>query len=492
MSDEPNDEKPNVVQLPAPDEPEYDFSEDQIALDFADRFKQSMRHEGSRKCWFAYSGKQWKEDLNKTYEAKARVLCRDISNRMLENALEALKRTTKHNATRQEIRMARGKVKNDFRSMKKVIRSIKTVRAVVAFATSDAKLTIDTDQWDANKMILNAPNGTINLESGVLHPHRFQDYITKCCGVSMDRDVYPEVWLRTLDQIFQGSQEMVDYIQRVLGYCITGRTHDHAIFYLWGGGQNGKTTILETFGHILGDYWIESPPQTFTSGESRHETEIARMRGARTVSSDELPTGQSWDTSKLKRLTGGGTISARFMYGNYFEFTPQFKLLIAGNDRPKIQQVDEGIRRRINIIPFQWRVPDELKDKYLPDKLMAEAPGILAWIVDGCLAWQSRGLDPPELVKDITKKYLESQNHVAIWFDECCIRNPEVNTPSIELFSSFSEWSKLRERKPGSYNTFSDKLDEITNSRGRNKKGSIFRGIDIIDKPPPMQPLKQA
>jgi putative DNA primase/helicase len=274
-----------------------------------------------------------------------------------------------------------------------------------------------------------------------------------------------------MQEITQGNQDLVDYIQRVLGYCLTGETIDHALFYMWGGGQNGKTTILETAGFIMGDYWIESPPQAFiASTEGRHETEIARMHNVRLVTSDELPHGKEWDTSKVKRLTGGSTISARYMRQDYFEFEPQFKLLMAGNDKPSLHQVDDAIKRRFNLIPLTYKIPDARKDRSLGEKLRAEAPSILGWMIDGAIQWRQMGLHTPACVIDETASYLSREDNMTSWFEECCERDPDAFCTTTELFQSWIAWARSNEERVGSRKAFSQQLDSRSRIYGLSKR----------------------
>ncbi len=474
-----------VTSFPAQaiEKPERSYSEDQIALDFADKHRDVVRYEGYRNKWFRWAGTRWEVDHKLAYYGMARRMCRDLAHNMVEEAVKASLDDLLPSATKADKDKARRNAKRTNRILNRTLRSAKTMHAVITIARSDPKLSSSVEQWDANPWLLNTPDGTIDLKTGKLRKHSVRDYITKTCSVSPSPTT-PTRWLSFLDEIFQSDTKMVSYIQRVLGYCVTGVTIDHALFYAWGRGQNGKTTILETIGHVLGDYWIESPPQAFISGgEGRHETEIARMHNVRLVTSDELPQGKEWDTSKVKRLTGGSTISARFMRQDYFEFNPQFKLLMAGNDRPSIRQVDDAIRRRFHLIPFTHKIPEDRKDKDLPLKLQAEGPAILNWIIQGCLEWQRIGLMPPEVVTSATDDYLTNEDSLAQWFDECCTMDPQSMATTTELFQSWSAWCKANEEHIGSRKNFSQQLNNrapilgISKYKGREANG--FKGVEI-------------
>jgi putative DNA primase/helicase len=486
MTDEP---QPAVV-IPMPIatlEPDMDISEDHMAIVFAEKYKHLMRYEGYRNRWFKWSGHRWEVDHKMACYSLARRVTRDIADQYRDFTIKIAVHDLGDSALSKDKSTVRKSARRSVRNMCKGLKSAKSVHAVVSLARCDAKLTAEFRQWDADPWLLNTPEGTVDLKTGEVRGHRAVDYITKVCAVSPAWG-QPKRWLQFLHEITEGDTDMVDYLQRMMGYCITGVTVDHALFYTWGRGQNGKTTILETLGRILGDYWIESPPQAFiVSGGDRHETEIARMHNVRLVTSDELPQGKEWDTSKVKRLTGGATISARFMRQDYFEFHPQFKLLMAGNDKPALKQVDDAIRRRFNLIPFSYKVPDSQKDKNLHLKLEAEAPEILGWIIQGCLAWQSVGLKPPKVVVDATDEYLMSEDNMTQWFEECCTKTIGCFCTTTELYQSWLGWCKANEEHPGSRKGFSQHLTSkgpIFNiQKKKTMVASGFTGVELLQTP---------
>jgi putative DNA primase/helicase len=200
------------------------------------------------------------------------------------------------------------------------------------------------------------------------------------------------------------------------GYALTGVTREHALFFLYGTGANGKTTFLNTIISAAGDYHRNAPIEAFTdSNTDRHPTELAGLMGARLVTAVETEEGRRWAESKIKALTGGDKISARFMRQDFFAYTPQLKLIIAGNHRPGLRSVDEAIRRRFHLIPFSVTIPPEERDAELPTKLQAELPGVLAWMIEGCLEWQRIGLAPPASVAKATEEYLGAEGTLTAW-----------------------------------------------------------------------------
>ena len=222
------------------------------------------------------------------------------------------------------------------------------------------------------------------------------------------------------------------------GYALTGSTEEHAIFFVYGTGANGKTVFVSTLAGILGDYHTTASMEVFIASNSeRHPTELAGLRGAHLVTATETEEGRRWAESKIKALTGGDKIAARFMRQDFFEFIPQFKLLIAGNHKPSLRNVDEAIRRRMFLIPFTVTIPTNEQDKTLGDKLKEEWPGILQWMLEGCLMWQGEGLNPPEAVRKATTEYLDEEDAFTLWFEECCDRSGFGYETTAELFASW-------------------------------------------------------
>ena len=232
-------------------------------------------------------------------------------------------------------------------------------------------------------------------------------------------------------------------MQRVVGYCLTGLTSEQALFFIYGTGGNGKGVFTTTLSGILADYHRAAPIETFTASRyDRHPTELARLRAARVVTSVETEEGRRWAESRIKSLTGGDIVTAHFMRQDDFEYLPQFKLVIAGNHKPGLRSVDEAIRRRFNLLPFTITIPPEERDLELVEKLKIERSGILGWAIEGCLAWQRKGLDPPVVVVEATVAYLEAEDAIAIWLDERCEVAPEFSASSTALYASWQDWAE--------------------------------------------------
>jgi putative DNA primase/helicase len=275
--------------------------------------------------------------------------------------------------------------------------------------------------------------------------------------------------------------QLLFYLQRVAGYCLTGLTSEHVLFFLYGTGANGKSVFVETLAGVLGDYAVAAPMETFVETlHDRHPTELAMLRGARLVTASETQSGRRWNEARIKQLTGGDKIAARFMRQDFFEFTPQFKLMISGNHKPSLRNVNEAIRRRIHLVPFTVTIPPAERDRDLAEKLKAEWPGIMAWAVQGALAWRKQGLNPPPAVIDATNEYLASEDAIGLWLEECTVQDPNGWEKSTALFGSWKAWAEKAGERIGSQKAFSQTLEERGLGKRRGNTGSQgFTGIRL-------------
>jgi putative DNA primase/helicase len=325
--------------------------------------------------------------------------------------------------------------------------------------------------------LLNTPAGVVDLRTGRIRAHRADDYMTKITAAGPRGDC--PLFLRFLDRIMAGDKELIAYIRRVFGYCLTGITREHALFFGHGSGGNGKGVLKSTFAGLMGDYHKTAPIQTFTASYGdRHSTDVASLCGARLVTASETEEGRHWDEAKVKLLTGGDQVSARFMRQDDFQFTPAFKLFIDGNHQPALKSVDEAIRRRLQMIPFAVTIPPDERDGELTEKLKAEWPGILRWAIDGCLQWQTEGLRPPRAVKATTDEYMEAQDTFSAWIADRCERKPDAWSGSTALFQSWSSWARDAGEDVGSQMKLSAKLKKVFAPKAQNT-GNGFLGLRI-------------
>ena len=345
------------------------LTEDMLASVFVTVHGDKLRYCHTRSCWFVWNGSRWEEDNTGLVLELARRQCREF-NREGDSRL--------------------GKVA--------------MAEAILKFAKVDRRVIATSDTWDNDPFLVGTPDGTVDLRTGKIRPACQDDFITKLSAVSPSEDAHCPRWLAFLDEATKGDKELIRFLQQIAGYSLTGDTREEALFFVFGTGGNGKGVFLNTVTGIMNDYATTAAMETFSaSGSDRHPTELAALKGARLVTASETEEGKAWAESKIKQLTGRDRISARFMRQDFFQFMPQFKLLIIGNHKPTLTTVDEAMKRRFNIIPFVHT--PKLKDDKLKDKLRDEWPGILRWMIQGCLDWQANGLIRPLEVVRATDEY---------------------------------------------------------------------------------------
>jgi putative DNA primase/helicase len=350
---------------------------------------------------------------------------------------------------------------------------------VERLARADRRHAASLEQWDADVWLLNTPGGIIDLRTGELRAGRREDYQTKSTAVAPG--VGCSTWLQFLARITAGDAELQAFMQRMCGYALTGVTREHALFFLYGTGANGKSVFLNTICGLMGSYARTAPVETFIDSKNQnHPTDLAGLQGARIVCAVETEDGRRWAESKLKALTGGDRIAARYMRQDFFEFTPVFKLLIAGNHKPGLRTVDEAMRRRFNLLPFTVTIPPSERDAELTEKLRAEWPGILAWAVDGCLAWQREGLSAPASVCEATKDYFNAEDALARWLEDRTEMKDGVWESATLLFSDWKSWAEINGEFVGSQKRFSENLTARGYQQKRMTRGRGFEGIRLI------------
>jgi len=331
-----------------------------------------------------------------------------------------------------------------------------TIANSIRLARTEEGITVEPSQLDADPWLLNVANGTIDLRTGDLRPHRREDLITKVVDIVYgDPDeVACPTWLALLERILP-SDELRGFLQRAIGYSLTGDTSEQVLFMCIGVGANGKTTTLDGCSRLLGDYGRRTDFGTFLAQDQEHvRNDIAALAGARFVYAMEVEQGRRLSEVVVKELTGGDTISARFLHREFFEFTPQFKLWLAANHKPEVRGTDHAIWRRIRLIPFTVTIPEKEQDRQLPDKLRAELPGILAWAVRGCLEWQKHGLAAPEEVRQATLAYREEQDLLGGFITDRCQVATGNKESAASLFDEYVTWAQDSGEQPVTKRTF--------------------------------------
>src|ERR1035438_9614509 len=362
------------------------------------------------------------------------------------------------------------------------IAAAQTVAAIERLARADRRHAAVVQQWDADAWLLNTAAGTVDLRTGELLSHLREQYLTKITAAGPSGEC--PMWRRFLDRVTDGNSELQEFLQRVIGYCLSGSTREHALFFLYGTGANGKSVFLSTIAGILGDYAKTAPASAFTaSSTDQHPTDLAGLRGARFVTAIETEDGRWWAEAKIKSLTGGDRITARFMRQDFFEYVPQFKLIVAGNHKPGLRNVDEAIRRRLHLIPFTVTIAEQERDPDLAEKLKTEYPGVLQWAIEGCLGWQRDGLKSPDIVRSATSDYLAAEDAIGRWIEDRCLVGDGYWTAGAALFADWQQWSDRTGERPGTQKRFTQGLQArgIQSERSGAAGARGFVGIALRD-----------
>lgn len=448
-----------------PDEPEetklYTLDDMGNAQRFLDIFGEEFRYNYTDKCFLYWDGRRWAADLDGCAERAA------------DAAIEAMRQEAEYYAkTDDDLAKAFGKHIRSSRSNKSKTNMLKELQHNVP---------ILPHQLDKHKMAFNVPNGTLSLRSGTLVEHDRAHLITKLSPIEYTDNADCPMWLRFLDDIFAGDKELIRYIQKAVGYSMTGDTSEQCVFFLFGTGSNGKSTFLEVLHSIFGDYVMNIQPETIMVKNNTGNginSDIARLKGARLVTTVEPNEGVRLNEGLIKQLTGDDTVTARKLYGNEFEFKPEFKLWMATNHKPIIRGTDEGIWRRIHMIPFTVHIPDERKDRQLKEKLEREFPAILRWAVDGCLLWQREGLKQPRAVLDMTRDYRREMDVISGFIDDRCEVGEGFCAKSSELYSAYSAWCEVNTEYKMSNTKFSVEMEKRF-TRSKRMDGNYFVGLKL-------------
>lgn len=430
------------------------FSEIALAERFVERHEHELRYVEQWKSWMVFDGMRWQRERTRLPLEWARRIAREAAAEVEE-------------ASRAER-----------------IASSKTRTSIASLASADRRIAAVVDQWDVSPWLLNTPGGVVDLRTGTVRAPQPNDYMTRMTAVQPDKDCSYHRWLQFLSTTFardgRPDVALIQYMQRVLGYALTGDTSEHALWFAHGTGANGKSVLTSTVAGIMGDYHKTSPIETFTaSSGDRHPTELAALQGARLVTATETEEGRAWAEARIKTLTGGDTVSARYMRQDFFEYRPQFKLLISGNHKPGLRSVDDAIRRRFNLIPFGVTIPKEQRDPELAEKLRAEWPGILHWMIQGCVKWQEKGLATPDVVSAATDNYLAAEDATGAWLAECCHVGPRHSDSSSALFASWSAWALRAGEEVGSRIRFSKTLDKRGFAQMRTGTERRYEGLTV-------------
>lgn len=460
----PPTSNPPTDSQPKPTQPQRLFKHTQLgnAERLVYHHGTSLRYCSAWKSWLVWDGRRWCVDtsgqVNRLAHQTVRRIARDIP-KGADNRLVTIIKT-----------------------FAKLSESKYQLDAMIDIAKSLDGIPITPADCNRDPMLLNCLNGTIDLRTGNLGCHRRGDLITKMIPVRYDPTAQCPQWLNFLNRISGGDQAVIDFLQKAIGYSLTGSVQEKALFVLYGSGDNGKTTLLETIRAMLGEYagLAEIDAIMHRGQDSAKERTIADLHGKRFVTASESEEGQRFNEALIKRLTGMGRLVGRRLYSNSFEFDPEFKLFLDANYKPTIRGTDNAVWNRIRLIPFTVSIPKSEQDKELGRKLRGELPGILAWAVQGCLKWQREGLGNPTAVEQAGEAYRSEMDVVQEFLDECCDSDAEAKTPPTDLYDAFSKWCKQRKEEPiMAANAFGSRLEEKGYKAGRNATGRWRQGLRL-------------
>lgn len=406
-----DEDRGKVIQL----RPEH--TEDRLATEFAMLHGERLRYVSDWSRWMIFDGAVWQRDETMQVFDDAREICRSHA---------------------EMPRVAA--------SDRRRLCSARTITAVLTMARADRRLAAVVDQWDADAFLLNCDGEVHRLDAEAYSRQALPgDYFCKTTSVRPGGEC--PLWIEFLETVTCGDAALIDYLQRVCGYCLTGSTREQCLFFLYGPGGNGKTTFVNTISGIMGDYHRTAAIDAFAASSSdRHPTELANLQGARLVTASETAEGRHWDETRIKTLTGGDMISARFMRQDFFEYRPMLKLMVSGNSKPELKGVDAAWRRRMQIVPFVADIEPAKRIRGFDDLLHVEWPGILQWMIEGARYWAKSGLQPPPAVLNATGDYLDSQDVLGGWIDEMIVLTPADDTAFLSRQQLFSAWQAFCKR----------------------------------------------
>lgn len=462
----------NVIELHRTDgeeRPNRILEHRQTEMANAELFVEEYGHE-LRYChpwskWLAWDGKRWR--LDDTGEAVKRA--KSSAERMYGDAQRCLEEGAEA----------------DLKPVLKWVRSSQQaarIKATMYLAQSEAGMAVLPDQLDADHWALNVANGVLDLKTGQLRPHSRNDLVTKLVPSVYDPAAKCPTWEKFLARVMGGNAAVIAYLQRVVGYSLTGSTREQCFFFLHGTGANGKSTFLDVVRDLMGDYGQHMPTEallTKSYASSGPTPEIARLKGVRYATAVEADAGRRLAEALIKQMTGGEPLAARFNRADTFEFFPTHKLFLAANHKPEIRGTDHAIWRRVHTIPFEVTIPEGERDPNLTGKLKGELPGILAWAVKGCLEWQAKGLQIPEAVRLATQEYRTEMDLLGDFLEQVCLVSVSVRVKTADLYGAYERWCLEERREVVKHRAFSLRLKERGFKTSHTRNGNWWLGVAL-------------
>jgi putative DNA primase/helicase len=460
----------------APDPLGYHLTDVGNARRVVARHGKDLRFCHAWKEWFIWDGRRWAAD--ETAEAVRRV--KETQAALYRWAAEKLAELSKQGEGGDEDDERSKQIKKLTKLLNHCLdwEDARDIARCLQLATSEPAMPVVPAQLDADPFLLNCLNGTLDLRTGGLREHRHEDYLTKICPVEYRPDATCPLWDAFMRRILDENTDLIDYLRRVVGYSLTGDVREQSLWFLYGTGANGKSTFLTTVLAVVGDYGMQAVSDLLLAKKNEsHPTERADLFGRRFVATIEVDNGRHMAEALMKQLTGGDKVRARRMRQDFFEFMPTWKIFLAANHKPMIRGTDHAAWRRIKLVPFTVTIPPEEQDKTLPQKLLAELPGILAWAVRGCLEWQRFGLGEPEEVRVATDAYRAEQDGLATFIATCCFTSSHARVRTSAMHESYERWSGDKV----SAKTFTAMMEEkgYPSKRGGHGGYAFYHGIGL-------------
>lgn len=444
---------------------QYDLTDSGNAQRLRDKYAGSIRYLYNRKKWLFWNGKSWSLDESGEIKKLADIVVDDLKREAF--ACEDEKE--------REAKL---------RFANKTANSAGKCNMIIEAQHLDG-VPVMPHELDGYTDFLNCQNGIVNLRNGELIPHDAAFMMSKLCNSEYDiSDKQPVRWMQFLDEVTNGDKELQRYLQKCIGYSLTGSTREQCAFFLYGIGNNGKSTFLETISDMLGDYASNAQPETIMMKRDGAGigSDIARLKSARLVTTEEPTEGVRLNEGLVKQLTGGGKVTCRFLFGDEFEYSPEFKIWVATNHKPVIRGTDVGIWRRIRLIPFEVNIPPEKVDKNLKYKFRSEMPQILHWAVQGCILWQKEGLEPPAVVEQATQEYKAEMDLLATFTEDCIIIDySAAGLPATQLYSVYTEWANANKEYVMTSRRFFSEIAKKLPDKKRVAAGMVYQGVKLTD-----------
>lgn len=365
-------------------------------------------------------------------------------------------------------------------SLQRSIASSKSVNGIVSLARADPSISMNAREWDSRPFEFNTPSGIVDMRTGALAKRDLQSYFTQCARVAPDSAGTCPVWLKFLDQVFEGDDEMTEFMQRLIGYSLTAERREQKIFFMYGLGANGKSTLWDFVTWLAGSYTLKLPAQVLMHSQLQgHPTELAQLRGKRLAVSSEIEEGQYWAEARIKELTGDEMLTARFMRQDFFEFPMTQKHVIVGNYKPRMKGGDAALARRFVLVPFAAKFEGSRRDPRMLDKLRSEAPAVLAWAIAGAVKWYAEGLAIPAAVAAASSEYMVENDDLQLWIEECCVVHSAARSKATPLYGNYLGWLKARGQHAPSMRLWADRMSIVPGVSKRRSGGIVYDGIGL-------------